>query len=85
MTAHADRRLLARVLLVLASLAAVLASVALATALLLEPPPLGWLGFAVLSLIVSAIGAAATFATPRLRVAPPFRPWPATRATDSSW
>lgn len=71
MTASTDRWLLPRLLLVLASLAAVLASAALATALLLELPPLGWLGFAVLTLIVFAIGVAATLATPRLRVAPP--------------
>lgn len=70
MTASADRWLLPRMLLVLASLAAVLASAALATRILLEPPPLGWLGFAVLALIVFAIGVAATLATPRLRLSP---------------
>ena len=68
MAANADRRLLW--LLVLASLAAVLAAAALATALVLEPPRLGWIGFAILSLIVFALGAAATLAVPRLRVSP---------------
>ena len=67
---NADRQLLSRVVLVLASLAAVLAAAALATALLLEPPTLGWIGFAVISLIVFAIGVAATLAVPRLRVSP---------------
>lgn len=67
MATNADRRLL---LLVLASLAAVLAAAALATALVLEPPRLGWIGFAILSLIVFALGAAATLAVPRLRVSP---------------
>jgi hypothetical protein len=57
-------------LLVSASLAAVLAAAALATALVLGPPPLGWLGFAVLSLIVLALGVAATVAVPHLRVSP---------------
>ena len=70
MAARADRRLLSRLLLVLASLGAVLAAAALATALVIEPPPLGWVGFAVLSLVVFALGIAATLAVPRLRVSP---------------
>jgi hypothetical protein len=53
-----NRQLLSRALLVLPSLAAILVAAALATALLLKPPPLGWIGFAVLSLIVVAIGLA---------------------------
>ena len=71
MAARADRELLSRMLLVVASLAAVLTAAALATALVVEPPPLGWVGFAVLSLVVFALGAAATLAVPRLRVSPP--------------
>ncbi len=67
MAANADRRLQ---LLVLASLASVLAAPALATALVLEPPRLWWIGFAALSLTVFALGAAATLAVPRLRVSP---------------
>jgi hypothetical protein len=70
MTAKADRQLLSRALLVLASLAALLTAAALVTALVLEPPPLGWIGFAVLSLIVFALGVAATLTVPRLRVSP---------------
>jgi hypothetical protein len=71
MAANGNRQSLSRALLVLASLAAILAAAALATALLLEPPSLGWIGFAVLSLIVLAIGLAATLAVPRLRLSPP--------------
>ncbi len=70
MAANTDRRLLSRALLVLASLAAVLTAAALATALVLEPPPLAWIGFAILSLIVFALGAAAALVVPRLRVTP---------------
>jgi GABA permease len=66
----ADRQFLSRVVLVLAALAAVLAAAALLTALLLDPPALGWIGFGVLSLIVFGIGLAATLAVPRLRVSP---------------
>ena len=70
MATNADRQLLSRVVLVVASLVAILAAAALAAALLLEPPMLGWIGFAVLSLIVFAIGVAATLVVPRLRVSP---------------
>jgi GABA permease len=70
MAENAERRLLRRALLVVASLVAVLSAAALATALVLEPPPLGWVGFVVLSLVVLALGVAATLAVPRLRVSP---------------
>jgi hypothetical protein len=70
MAANADRQLLTRALLVVASLAAVLAAAALATALVLEPPPLGWIGFAVMSLIVFTLGVVATLTVPSLRVSP---------------
>jgi hypothetical protein len=65
MAANADRRLQ---LLGLASLAAVLAAAALATALVLDPPRLWWIGVAAVSLTVFALGAGATLAVPRLRV-----------------
>jgi hypothetical protein len=70
MMVKADRQLLARMLVVEASLAAVLAAAGLATVLVVEPPPLGWVGFAVLSLIVFALGGTATMVLPRLRVSP---------------
>jgi hypothetical protein len=70
MAARADRQLLSRALLVVASLAAILAAAALATALALEPPLLGWIGFTVLSLIVFVLGVSATLVVPRLRVSP---------------
>jgi hypothetical protein len=56
---------------VAASLAAVLAAAALALALVFDPPSLMWIGFAALSLVVVALGLAATLAVPRLRVSPP--------------
>jgi hypothetical protein len=68
---NADRRARSPTVLVLASLVGVLAAAALATTLILEPPSLAWVGFAVLSLVVLALGIAATLAVPRLRVAPP--------------
>lgn len=70
MATNPDRQLLSGVVLVVASLLAVLAAAALATALLLDPPMLGWIGFAVLWLIIFAIGVAATLVVPRLRVSP---------------
>jgi hypothetical protein len=70
MTVSADRKRRSPVLLVLASLAAVLVAAALTTALVNAPPPIGWIGFAVLSLIVLGLGVAATLAVPRLRVSP---------------
>jgi hypothetical protein len=70
MGARADRQLLSRLVLVLAPLGALLVAAALATALVIEPPPLGWVGFGVLSLIVLALGTIATLAVPRLRVSP---------------
>jgi hypothetical protein len=44
---------------------------ALATALLVQPPAIGWIGFAILCLVVLALGVATTMAVPRLRVSPP--------------
>jgi GABA permease len=68
---NADRRARSPTVLVLASLVGVLAAAALAAALVLEPPRLAWVGFAVLSLVVLALGIAGTLAVPRLRVSPP--------------
>jgi hypothetical protein len=71
MAASAEHRLQPQAVLVVASLAAVLAAAALAMALAFDLPSLMWIGFAVLSLIVVALGLAATLAVPRLRVSPP--------------
>jgi hypothetical protein len=71
MTASIEHRLLSRAVLVVAAIAAVLAAAALAMALAFDPPALSWIGFAALSLVVVALGLAATLAVPRLRVTPP--------------
>lgn len=71
MAASAEHRLLPQTVLVVASLASVLAAVALALALAFDPPSMMWIGFAALSLIVVALGLAAALAVPRLRVSPP--------------
>jgi len=71
MKATADRRRLSPSVLVLASLVVLMAAAALATALVVAPPPLGWIGFGVRSLIVVGLGLTAVLAVPRLRVAPP--------------
>jgi hypothetical protein len=63
-------RVLSPVLLVLVSLSTVLAAMALGTALLVQPPTLGWVGFAILCLVVLTLGVATTMAVPRLRVSP---------------
>jgi hypothetical protein len=53
---------------------------AVATALLLEPPLLGWIGFAIVAAVVLALGVALALAIPRMRV------WPQlpARARDSA-
>lgn len=71
MAASAEHRLTARAVLVVASLAAVLAAAALAMALVFDPPSLMWIGFAALSLAVVALRLAATLAVPRSRVSAP--------------
>jgi GABA permease len=71
MTVGAEQRLLSRAVLVVVALAAVLAAAALAMALAFDPPSLMWIGFAALSLVVVALGLAATLAVPPLRVSPP--------------
>ena len=57
--------------LIFASIAAVLAVAALVTAFVIDPPALGWVGFAIASAIVVGLGAAATLALPRMRVSAP--------------
>ena len=57
------------VALIFGSIAAVLVVAALVTALL-DPPALGWVGFAIVSALVVGLGVAATLLVPRMRVSP---------------
>jgi hypothetical protein len=57
------------VALIFASIAAVLAVAALVTAVI-DPPALGWVGFAIVSALVVGLGVAATLLVPRIRVSP---------------
>ena len=59
------------VALIFASIAAVLGAAALVTAFVVDPPPLGWIGFAIASAIVVGLAAAATLLVPRIRVSAP--------------
>ena len=59
------------VALIFASIAAVLVVAAFVTAFVVDPPALGWVGFAVASAIVVGLGAAATLVLPRMRVSAP--------------
>jgi hypothetical protein len=59
------------VALVFASIAAVLVVAALVTAFSIDPPALGWVGFAIASAVVLGLGAAATLLLPRMRVSAP--------------
>jgi GABA permease len=61
----------ANVALIFASIGAVLAVAGLVTAFVLDPPALGWVGFALASAVVVGLGAAATLLLPRMRVSPP--------------
>jgi hypothetical protein len=61
----------ANVALIFASIAAVLAVAALVTAFVIDPPALGWVGFALASAVVVGLGAAATLLVPRMRVSAP--------------
>jgi hypothetical protein len=61
----------ANVALIMASIAAVLVIAALVTALVIEPPALGWVGFAIASALVVGLGVAATLLVPRMRVSAP--------------
>jgi hypothetical protein len=61
----------ANLALIMASLAAVVVIAALVTALVIEPPALGWVGFAIGSALVVGLGVAATLLVPRMRVSAP--------------
>jgi hypothetical protein len=61
----------ANVALIFASIAVVLGVAALVTAFIIDPPALGWVGFAIASAVVVGLGAAATLLLPRMRVSPP--------------
>jgi GABA permease len=55
------------VALIFASIAVVVVA-ALVTAFVIDPPVLGWVGFAIASAVVFGLGAAATLLIPRMRV-----------------
>jgi hypothetical protein len=61
----------ANVAFIFASIAAVLVVAALLTAVIIDPPALGWVGFAIPAAVVVGLGAAATLLVPRMRVSPP--------------
>jgi hypothetical protein len=61
----------ANVALIFASIAAVLAVAALVTAFIIDPPALGWVGFAIASAVVVGLGVTATLVLPRMRVSAP--------------
>lgn len=61
----------ANVALIFASIAAVLAVAALVTAFIIDPPALGWVGFAIASAVVVGLGTTATLVLPRMRVSAP--------------
>lgn len=58
----------ANVALIFASIASVLVVAALVTAFVVDPPALGWVGFAIASAVVVGLGAGATLVVPRMRV-----------------
>jgi hypothetical protein len=57
------------VALIFASVAAVFAVAALVTAVI-DPPALGWVGFAIVAALIVGLGVAATLLVPRIRVSP---------------
>jgi hypothetical protein len=59
-----------RVAVILSTIGAGLGIYALIVALLIHPPPLGWVGFAIVSIIVLGLGALAPLAFERTRVSP---------------
>lgn len=61
----------ANVALIFASIAAFLVVAALAAAFAVDPPALGWVGFALASAVVVGLGAMTTLVLPRMRVSPP--------------
>jgi hypothetical protein len=56
------------VVLIFTAIAAVLAVAGLVTAFVIDPPALGWIGFAIASAVALGLGAAATLLLPRMRV-----------------
>ena len=62
--------------IIFASIAAVLVAAALVTAFAVDPPALGWVGFAIASMVAVAIAATATVVVPRMRVSPNRRATP---------
>jgi hypothetical protein len=63
-----NRGAVANIALIFLSTAAVLAVAALATAIVVDPPALGWIGFAIACAAVVALTAVATLLVPRTRV-----------------
>jgi hypothetical protein len=59
------------VALIFAALAAVLLIAALVTAVAVDPPTLGWIGFAIAAIIAFNLGILATLLIPRMRVSAP--------------
>jgi hypothetical protein len=59
-----------RVAMILSTIGAALLMYALIVAFAIHPPPLGWVGFAIVSLIVLGLGALAPLAFERTRVSP---------------
>jgi hypothetical protein len=58
----------ANVALIFTAIAAVLTVAGLVTAFVIDPPALGWIGFAIASAVALGVGAAATLVLPRMRV-----------------
>jgi hypothetical protein len=58
------------VALIFASIAVVLVVAVLVTAFFIDPPALGWVGFAIVSAVAFSLGAAGTVLVPRMRVSP---------------
>jgi hypothetical protein len=59
------------VALIFASIGAVLVVAALVTAFVVDPPAIGWVGFAIVSAVVVGLGFVATLVLPRMRVSAP--------------
>jgi hypothetical protein len=58
----------ANVALIFAGIGAVLVVAGLVTAFVVDPPALGWVGFAIASAVVLGLGAGGTLVVPRMRV-----------------
>jgi hypothetical protein len=59
-----------RIAVILSTIGAALVTYALIVAFVIHPPPLGWVGFAIVSMIVLGLGALAPLAFERTRVSP---------------